>query len=327
MRTNVIKTLIAFLAAGATSPVLERTAFAEPTTSSAVEQKLEPVSVPAEVAQRLEQPSPVIITPHLGFNYRALVKSPEIDAYVDKTRQEFEESMPGMKDFMQLGRQLPYFTIGADITPTQWHLLPRDRVSFSADFDFSTSAIFGGTEDKKTFYAKLSAFEFGDTPTAWKQNLDFWSAFNLGVKYSPHTFGNTLQFRPVIGAKVGFSYLQTSSVFSFHVNDPSLFEEYGYDVLGSLNINRDSRTDATCKGWGYNLAASVGVELEYARWVLALKGGYAYNIFPSFRIDEHLVKNAPTPYAVTKDKRSTFKHNNSGLEGSLFFGRTFDSPF
>ncbi|MFA6461111.1 MAG: hypothetical protein WCV90_02505 [Candidatus Woesearchaeota archaeon] len=327
MRTNVIKTLIAFLAAGATSPLLERTAFAEPTTSSAVEQKLESESIPYVVEQRLEQLPQVSITPHLGFNYRALVKSPEIDAYVDKTRQEFEGSMPGMKNFMQLGRQLPYFTVGADITPTQWHILPRDKISFSVDFDFSTSAIFGGTEDKKTFYAKLSAFDFGDTPTVWKQHLDFWSSFNLGVKYSPHTFGNTFQVRPTIGAKVGFSYLQTSSVFSFHVNDPTIFDEIGYEALGSLNINRDSRTDATCKGWGYNLAASIGVELEYARWVLALKGGYAYNVFPSFRIDEHLVKNAPTPFAVTEDKRNTFKHDNSGLEGSLFLGRTFDLPF
>ncbi len=314
MKLTSTKALLALLISGAGPSLLEKIASAEPTTPSAVEQNLEP--------------SPqVSIIPHLGFNYRALVRSAKIDDYIDETRQKFEGSMPGMKDFMRLGNQLPYFTVGADITPIQWHLLPRDKVSFSVGFDFSTSAIFGGTEDQKTFYAQLGDFDFGDTPTTWKQYLDFYGSFNIGITYSPHSWGSTFQVRPVIQAEAGFSYLQTSSVFSFHVIDPTLFEEYGYDILGMMDINRDSRTDAKCKGWGYNLAASVGMELEYARWVVRLTGSYARNVFPSFRIDEHLVKNASTSYAVTEDKRTTFKHDNSGLEGSFTFGRSFDLPF
>jgi len=316
MRKNVIKTLFALLLAGMGTTALDKpTIAAEP----------EP-SVPSKIEQRLnEDESVLLVTPHLGFGYRALVKSSEVDAYVDKTRQEFEGSMPGMKDFMQLGRQLPYFSLGVDVAPSTWHILPKDRISFTAEAQFSTSSLFGRIKEGKTFDANLGAFHFGATPTVWQQYLNFWGSFDLGVKYAPHTFGNEFQFRPTVAGRAGFSYIDTSSVFSFHVNDPTLFEQYGYDTLSSLNINRDSRTDARCRGAGYTLAGSVGAELEYARWVLEINVGYALNRFPSFRIKEHLITNGSTSYARTEDKKTILKHDNGGLEANLTLGYTF--PF
>ena len=212
----------------------------------------------------------VKFTPHVGFGYRRLAVGDDLEAYVDKTRYNFDPAMPGFKDFMQLGHQLPYFTIGLEVEPQKWHFWHGDTISLLAQFDFSTSKIFGGTKDSHTYDASLSALKLGPTPSTWEQNLKFYGAGTFGIKYAPVSVGNDkLKFKPLIVLKGGFSYIDSTSILHIHVDsDLKGMEPLTWSDLNSLNVYRDIRTDATTSGWGGFFDAMAGMGIETYGFVL-----------------------------------------------------------
>ena len=267
------------------------------------------ISAPAENVVKLEEtiavPSPKVkFTPQVGFGYRRLAVGDDLEAYVDKTRYNFDPAMPGFKDFMQLGHQLPYFTIGLEVEPQQWHFWQGDTISLLAQFDFSTSKIFGGTKDSHTYDASLSSLKLGPTPSTWEQNLKFYGAGALGIKYAPVSVGNDkFKFKPLIVLKGGFSYIDSTSVLHIHV-DSNLkgMEPVTWEMLNSLNVYRDIRTDATTSGWGGFFDAMAGLGIETYGFVLDALVTYrvervSLNIHENTNSDGKIeTKDASVPY-------------------------------
>ncbi|MFH0700902.1 MAG: hypothetical protein V2A62_00530 [Candidatus Woesearchaeota archaeon] len=247
----------------------------------------------------------VKFTPTVGFGYRRLAVGDDLEAYVDKTRYNFDPAMPGFKDFMQLGHQLPYLSIGLEVEPQQWHFWQGDTISLLAQFDFSTSKIFGGTKDSHTYDASLSALKLGPTPSTWEQNLTFYGAGTFGVKYAPVSVGNDkFKFKPLIVLKGGFSYLDSKSVLHIHVdNDLKGMEPITWEVLNSLNVYRDIRTDATTSGWGGFFDAMAGFGIETYGFVLDALVSYRVERI-NLKIQERTVSDGKLE---TKDAAVSYK--------------------
>lgn len=260
------------------------------------------------------------ITPSIGFGYRTLEVGPDLDKYVQKTRDKFDPAMPGFKDFMQLSHQLPYLTAKVSVT-TPWHLLPRDSFEFIGAVDFSSSAIFGEKTDKETYDANLEAIHFGDTPSTWNQRLDWYGAVSLGVQYSPTEWGREFKFRPVVSLAGGVSHLDGQSILHIHVNeDPKEIQDgiLTWDALNSVDVYKDIYTDADSHGRGYFVVPKGGFALEWNNLIFEVLGGYRYEKFDYFIVDEKTKQDGQI-----KTKSNDFDYDANGLDLEVLVGYEF----
>lgn len=259
-------------------------------------------------------------TPSVGFGYRTLKVGDDLDDYVDKTRQKFEPSMPGFKDFMQLSHQLPYLAGKVDVA-TPWHIFSRDSFEFTGGIEFSSSEIFGGKTDKKTYDASLSAIEFGDTPSTWSQNLDWYGAVSLGVQYSPIEWGQNFKFRPLVNVSGGVSYLDGQSILHIQVKeDPEVVRNgtLTWEAFNSVGVYKDIYTDADSHGRGYFVVPKGGFAVEWNNFILQVLGGYRYEKFDYFVVDEKTTQDGQV-----KTKSNDFDYDASGLDLEALVGYKF----
>lgn len=266
---------------------------------------------------------PVHFKAGAGFGYRTLNVGDELEDYVDLTRQNFDPAMPGFKDFMQLGKQLPYLSLELAVKPTRWHLFSDDSLEFFVSGDFSSSAIFGSTTDQETYDASVQAIKLGATPSVWTQELDFYQASGLGARYSPASFGlgNNLRFKPAISGKGGFSYLDSNSILHIHVNDDhpeNTTEGITWELLNQFDVYQDIRTDADCYGKGYFAEANLGFGLEWKSWNFGISGGYRYEKIPEFNIHERTVSDGNL-----ETKKSDLEYDAGGWDFQVMVNREF----
>lgn len=243
----------------------------------------------------------------LGFGYRTLKVGDNLDDYVDLTRQNFEPSMPGFKDFMQLGHQLPYLSLELAVEPTKWHVFSGDSLEFFVSGDFSSSAIFGSTTNKETYDASVQAIKLGPTPSTWTQELNFYQATGFGARYSPTELklGSGFKFRPSLAVKGGVSYLDSNSILHIHVNDDhpeNTTQGITWDVLNQFNVYQDIRTDADCYGTGYFAEASLGLGVEWEDLNLRFNGGYRSEPISTFKVEEKTVSDGKVEKKETEHK-------------------------
>lgn len=267
-----------------------------------------------------DEPSSWRVTPSIGFGYRTLKVGDDLDDYVDQTRQKFEPSMPGFKDFMQLSHQLPYLSAKVSVA-TPWHLLPRDSFEFIGGVEFSSSSIFGDKTDKKTYDASLSAIEFGDTPSTWTQRLDWYGAVSLGVQYSPIEWGQDFKFRPVINVSGGISYLDGQSILHILVKkDPEVVRNgtLTWEDFNSVGVYKDIYTDADSHGKGYFVVPKGGFAVEWNDFILQVLGGYRYEKFDYFIVDEKTTQDGKV-----ETKSSDFNYDASGFDLEALVGYKF----
>lgn len=260
------------------------------------------------------------LTPSIGFGYRTLAVGDDLDDYVQKTRDKFEPAMPGFKDFMKLGDQLPYLTAEVAVS-TPWHFLSRDLLRFSGNVDYSSSAIFGKTTDKETYQASLSAIQFGDTPSTWTQELDWYGAVGVGAQYSPIEFNWGVKFRPWVNFSGGASRLVSKSILHIHVNnDPKEVREgtITWEQFNSMDVYKDIRTDAETHGSGYFLEPSGGFSVEFYDFSLEALVGYRHEKLPDFVVDEHTVQDG-----AVETKSTSHEYDASGLDVKVKLGYTF----
>lgn len=260
------------------------------------------------------------ITPSIGFGYRTLAVGDDLEDYVQITRNKFEPAMPGFKDFMELSDQLPYLTAEVAVS-TPWHFLSRDMLRFSANVDYSTSAIFGTKTDKETYDASLSAIQFGATPSTWTQELEWYGAVGVGAQYSPIEFDWGVKFRPWINFSGGASRLVGKSVLHIHVNeDPKEVREgtITWEQFNSMGVYKDIRTDADTHGSGYFLEPSGGFSVEFHNFSLEVLAGYRHENIPSFVVDEHTVQDG-----AVETKSTSHEYDASGLDVRAKLGYKF----
>ncbi|MBI4981037.1 hypothetical protein HZC30_05785 [Candidatus Woesearchaeota archaeon] len=260
------------------------------------------------------------LTPSVGFGYRTLAVGDDLDDYVDETRQKFEPAMPGFKDFMKLGEQLPYLTAEVAVS-TPWHFLPRDMLRLGANVDYSSSAIFGKTTDKETYDASLSAIQFGATPSTWTQELDWYGALGIGAQYSPIEIGKTFKFRPWVNFSGGISRLDSHSILHIHVNDDPKEVREGlitWEALNSAGVYQDIRTDADSYGTGYFVEPAGGFSVEFHNFSLEALAGYRHEKIPSFIVDEYTVQDG-----AVETKNTEHEYDASGLDVKVKLGYKF----
>ncbi|MEK6845457.1 MAG: hypothetical protein AABY26_01755 [Nanoarchaeota archaeon] len=260
------------------------------------------------------------ITPSIGFGYRTLAVGDDIDDYVQLTRDKFEPAMPGFKDFMKLGDQLPYLTAEIAVS-TPWHLLPQDTLRFAVNVDYSSSAIFGKTTDKETYDARLEAIHFGDTPSTWTQELDLYGAIGVGAQYSPIEFGQSFKFRPWVNFSGGVSRLDGHSVLDILVkNDPKEVREgpLTWEMFNEMGVYKHIRTDADTHGRGYFVEPAGGFSAEFHNFSLEVLVGYRHEKIPYFVVDEYTVQDGKV------DTKSTdHEYDASGLDVKVKLGYKF----
>ncbi len=260
------------------------------------------------------------LIPSIGIGYRTLAVGDDLDDYVQKTRDKFEPAMPGFKDFMQLSDQLPYLTAEVAVS-TPWHVLSRDMFRFSANADYSSSALFGTKTDKETYEASLSAIQFGDTPSTWKQELDWYGALGAGAQYSPIELEWGVKFRPWINFSGGASRLVGKSILRIHVNDDPkevLEGTLTWEMLNSAGVYKDIRTDADTYGSGYFFEPSGGFSVGYASFSLEVLAGYRYEKLPDFVVDERTAQDG-----AVETKSTSHEYDASGLDARVKIGYQF----
>lgn len=251
-------------------------------------------------------------SPFFGFGYRRLAVGAELESYVDETRNKFKDSMPGFPEFLQLGHQLPYFTVGLGVQPKRWHLLPRDSLELLVSMDFSTSAIFGESTDQKTFDASVQGIPLGATPTTWTQHLNHYLAGGLGVKYSPVELGRKIKLKPLVGLSAGISHVKSTSVLHIHVNGNDVTEGLGWETLNRFDVYQDINTVADCSGTGYFVNPMVGVSVSLGDFSLEALAGYRLDKIPSFTINETTVSDGRVEI-----KSNTREYDASGFDARV----------
>ena len=128
---------------------------------------------PEEPLER--ETSEITITPHAGIALRLLGQSEALERQVDKdAREVYEPAMNGFSDWLQLGDMMPYLSVGVDVDPFGELTDLGARLAFGAEFNFSSSNIFGEHGIHKTFDAKVmdGKVHLGPTPTTFSQSLD-----------------------------------------------------------------------------------------------------------------------------------------------------------
>ncbi len=260
------------------------------------------------------------LTPSIGFGYRTLAVGDDLDDYVQQTRDKFEPAMPGFKDFMKLGDQLPYLTAEVAVS-TPWHFLSRDMLRFAVNVDYSSSTIFGKTTDKETYDANLEAIHFGDTPSIWIQELDWYGAIGVGTQYSPIEFDWGVKFRPWVNFFGGASRLVGKSVLHIHVNDDPKEVRDGtltWEMFNEMEVYKDIRTDAETHGSGYFLEPSGGFSVEFHNFSLEALVGYRHEELPDFVVDERTVQDG-----AVETKSTSHEYDASGLDVKVKLGYRF----
>ncbi len=262
----------------------------------------------------------ITVTPFVGFNYRTLAVGDELEEYLDETRNRFDPAMPGFAAFLQVGKQLPTLNVGVDIgIPVR--LLPRDTLELRIGADFSSSAIFGESLDEEIFPAHVKGADLGDTPTSWKQHLNFYFAFAAGASYSPISWASDT-IKPYVEVTTGVSYIDSTSVLHIHMNGSDftrfMIDKGGVELLNSLDIYTDILGEAKTTGVGYFVSPAVGFAFDIKGFMIKVAAGYRIEFIPIMTIKEHTVSDSKV-----EDKSKEIIYDASGLDARLILGYEF----
>lgn len=223
------------------------------------------------------------ITLRLGFGYRTINRGERIETYVDQTRNRFT-AMPGFGEFLQLSKQLPYFVLELGLSP-KTNFLQNDRLEMRIMGEFSSSAIFGDSLDKKTFAAKLLEADLGPTPTTWTQHLNAYLTLGVGASYSPVRWGETVQIRPIISLSGGVSYIDAESVLDIQMEGNEFTKSVGRRILNLIHIYEHIHAVTPQTGWGYFIepAAELEARIKFP-FIIRVKAGYRHEVFPKLEM-------------------------------------------
>ncbi|MBI4983270.1 hypothetical protein HZC32_01365 [Candidatus Woesearchaeota archaeon] len=148
--------------------------------------------------------------------------------------------------------------------------------------------------------------------------MGFYGSWGIGAKYSPISWGDSFKFKPVVGLRGGFSYLDSKSILHIHVDEDHPENTYpGLDwaALNSVPIYQDIRTDAKTKGWGGFVDSYVGLLLEYLNFTFQANVGYRYEKIPTLTIGEYTVSDGKV-----ETKHSSVKYDASGINAQVLVG-------
>jgi len=272
------------------------------------------LSVPTPIESKRDKEAKEKLFLRLGFGYRTLNRGERMEDYVDKTREQFT-AMRGFGEFLQLGKQLPYFFLEVGLSP-ETNFLSRDSLELRISGAFSSSAIFGDSTSQKDFETWLMEWDLGSTPTNWTQHLDCYVALGVGVSYSPIAFGKYFQVRPAISLSGGISYIKAESILDIRMKGNESTQIVGKETLNLLGINEKIYAVTPQSGWGYFVEPAGEFQAQIGKYFLIrLKLGYRHEIFPNL----NMVTTTELDTKTTREEVN-IKYEACGFDGQLTFG-------
>ena len=254
---------------------------------------IEPVNKPKPV-EPLFIPEPgiapiVALDIGVGIIYiPSLAKSQVLEDRLDITRDEFEPSMgPEFRDYLKVSDMFAALNLELGVTPTRLHILNGDVIRFTLSGSYSSSAIFGVIDDTRPFYPVLSALEFGETTTTWKQDLLGYYAALAKAEYGyKFDLGRGFGITPEANISLGVSYMDFKTTLRMFVLNENIFKNIGYESMAAFNIYRDRTTESTGSGVGILFRTALGANIGWRSISLSVNGGYQVENFGSFDVNE-----------------------------------------
>ena len=281
----------------------------------------------------------------LGFNLAHIPESSGTTEFLAADREMFNKSMPVGDDhkafgkFLKVGNIKPSLELNASVDFFELfdvNLLPKDGLRLGPYVGFGSSHIFGDQVSKKTFDAEIEhallsePAQLGDTPTTWRQHLDYLVQFGADLAYKLHDFG-FLDFK--LGVKGGAFYIKSSSELDIYVESEGPFtgklNQGGELTLEWPQMNTIANTyqsivtQAVSKGWGGEVFPYVSVETKFGRVGVELKVGYEFQFQPKLEIskkssyDPNRVDSKGELTGKIEESKTKINNDTHGVAGSL----------
>ncbi len=224
------------------------------------------------LAQDAAQTPSVPFTFSLGMGYRVLSLESGIQQYVRRTNKV--EGLDLTDSFSGSTFTLPYFTLSAGFEPHRYVPQIPEHLRFSADIEWSSSAVFGEGTDSENIDVSYYGLDIGDAETKWSHYLDDYTSVGFDVFY--HTSSLHLWFlelRPGFGVRAQLSGVHNTSVIDMQLMNSKVLNLVGPDALEEdYGVYPNTTTYATVSGQGYSF-------YPYASLGLRLWGGYVVSNF------------------------------------------------
>jgi hypothetical protein len=281
----------------------------------------------------------------LGFHLAHIPESSGTTRFLAEDREIFNKSMPvgdnhkAFGKFLKVGNIKPSIEINGSVDFFELfdvNLLPQDGLKLGPYVGFGSSYIFGDVVAKKTFDAEIEhallsePALLGDTPTTWRQHLDYLVQFGGDLAYKVHDFG-FLDFK--LGVKGGAFYIKSSSTLDIEVESEGPFTgklnqggelTLPWPLMNTVaNTYQSIITKATSEGWGGEVFPYVSVESKFGDFGIELKVGYEFQFQPDLKIHK---RSSYDPTRVDssgeltgKIEESTTRINNDthGVAGAI----------
>lgn len=228
----------------------------------------------AALAQNSLPEKSVPFTVSAGVGYRVISLETSIQQYVSKTN-----TVTGLEvsdSSSNTTFTLPYFALRAGFEPHRYIPQIPDHLRFSAEFEWTSSAVFGGSTNNENMAVSYRGVDLGDAKTKWSHYLQDYASFGMNIFYTAHPIQLWfLDIRPGFGVSGDISQVHNTSEIHMQLAHSKIIDAIGEESLqDDYGVYTNTTTYATISGNGYSVYpyASLGIRL----WGVYLVSNFGY---------------------------------------------------